>query len=520
MSTILYRGGSVYTTAARDADCLIVRDGRIIWLGDYPSAKSYAVDQVVDFDGALIAPGFVDSHVHLSATGLLLSGVDLTNATSARHALDLLARHKTTTQRIVLGHGWDETNWSDKEIWTVDEVSRVISDTPVYLSRIDVHSAIANHNLLQQSGLSAIGPVSAQQHHTLREIALSLINEQQTTNAIDVALSRAAALGIVAVHENAGPVVSGEVDFAACLRAGKDSRNPVVYGYWGDLDVNRAKCLGAHGAAGDLFIDGSIGSHTACLSSPYSDFDSHGSTHIAPGLVAHHLIVCSELGYQGGFHAIGDGALTSIVSGLHEAEAKVGLAKVRAARHRIEHAEMLSSAHIEALAYYGVVASVQPRFDEFWAGPDGMYEQRLGSERVSSMNPFAQLLKTGVVLSFSSDAPVTPLGPWEAIKAAINHTHTQHRISARAAFAAHTRGGWRAVGDDESGVLEIGAPAHFAVWERSELTVAVADERVSRWSTDERSATAGLPNLADKIPTALATYRAGKSIYSAPGVLE
>jgi predicted amidohydrolase YtcJ len=496
-----------------------VRDGKVMWVGDYPSAKSYSVDEVIDFGRALITPGFVDSHVHLSATGLLLSGVDLTRATSARQALDILATYNCASQKIVLGHGWDETNWPDKEMWTVAEVSRIIPNTPVYLSRIDVHSAIANHNLLQKCGVTAIGPVSAEQHHLLREFALALIDEHQTKSAISVALARASELGIVAVHENAGPVVSGETDFAACLSAGQDRSNPAVYGYWGDLEIERAQALGAYGAAGDLFIDGSIGSHTACLSNPYSDSDSQGSVHIAPDLVAQHLVACSQLGFQGGFHAIGDAALASIVRGLHEAESKVGLAKVRAARHRVEHAEMLSAADIEALAHFGVVASVQPRFDEFWAGPDGMYEKRLGAARVAEMNPFASMLKAGMVLAFSSDAPVTPLGPWEAIRAATNHSHSKHRISARAAFAAHTRGGWRAVGDDESGVLTIGAPAHFAVWEESELTVTIADERVSRWSTDERAGTAVLPDLSQVVPAALATYRDGLPIFSAPGVL-
>jgi predicted amidohydrolase YtcJ len=75
------------------------------------------------------------------------------------------------------------------------------------------------------------------------------------------------------------------------------------------------------------------------------------------------------------------------------------------------------------------------------------------------------------------------------------------------------------VGDDESGTLAIGAPAHFAVWEESELTVTIADERVSRWSTDERAGTAVLPDLSQAVPAALATYRDGLPIFSAPGVL-
>jgi predicted amidohydrolase YtcJ len=160
---------------------------------------------------------------------------------------------------------------------------------------------------------------------------------------------------------------------------------------------------------------------------------------------------------------------------------------------------------------------MQPRFDEFWAGPNQMYEQRLGAQRVREMNAFADLLKAGVVLAFSSDSPVTPIGAWAAIKAAMNHSNPNQRISGRAAFAAHTRGGWRAAGIDNTGTLTIGAPAHFAVWERSEMTIAVADERVSRWSTDERAMTCALPDLNQGLPRAIATYRDGLSIYSNTG---
>jgi predicted amidohydrolase YtcJ len=151
----------------------------------------------------------------------------------------------------------------------------------------------------------------------------------------------------------------------------------------------------------------------------------------------------------------------------------VGVPAVRAGRHRIEHLELLDGHQARRLVEYGVTASMQPAFDRLWGGEQAMYAQRLGVERSLASNPIAAMASAGVALAFGSDSPVTPLDPWGAVRAAATHHNPVSRIGVPAAFAAHTRGGWRAVrgsGDDPSGLdgqLVPGAPATFAVWDRS-----------------------------------------------------
>jgi predicted amidohydrolase YtcJ len=179
----------------------------------------------------------------------------------------------------------------------------------------------------------------------------------------------------------------------------------------------------------------------------------------------------------------------------------MGERPMRAAGHRLEHVEDLHPRHFEALVRLGVVASVQPVFDALWGGADGMYAERLGPERAMRLNPFAAMAAAGVPLAFGSDAPVTALDPWEAVRAAVGHHNPDHRISARAAFAAHTRGGWRAARVDDAGELAPGAAATFAVWAAGELGVQAPDERVAAWSTDPRAGVPGLPDLSAGVPT-------------------
>ena len=269
------------------------------------------------------------------------------------------------------------------------------------------------------------------------------------------------------MHELGGPDISSLDDLTALLALVAEEPAPEVVAYWGEPaagGVQRARELGAAGAAGDLFADGSIGSHTAWLRERYADADHAGHGYLGAADVRDHVVACTEAGLQAGFHAIGDGALDAVAAGLGEAADRLGADRVRAARHRIEHVEMVSPEAIATLARLGVVASVQPAFDRLWGGETGMYAERLGASRAAGLNPFAAMRAAGVVLALGSDSPVTPIDPWGTVLAAARHRTESSRLDVADAFDAHTRGGWWAAGRDADGVLAPGAPATFAVW--------------------------------------------------------
>jgi len=190
------------------------------------------------------------------------------------------------------------------------------------------------------------------------------------------------------------------------------------------------------------------------------------------------------------------------------------------ARHRLEHLEMVDAAQMQVLGRLGVTASMQPVFEELWGGGDSLYAQRLGVERAAPMNPFASLNRAGVALAFGSDTPVTPFDPWRAVRAAAWHHTRTERITVRAAFNAHTRGGWRAARRDEGGVIAPGAPASLAVWDLAgDLVVQTPDPRVAAWSTDPR---AGVPHLPDlhpdlDLPTCVLTLVHGQVAFDETG---
>ncbi|WP_446042154.1 amidohydrolase [Streptomyces sp. SID1121] len=532
--TVLLRGGEVHSPADPFATAMVVERGHVAWVGSEGAADAFAtgVDEVVDLDGALVTPAFTDAHVHTTATGLALTGLDLSGARSLRDALGLVRAHATAHPgvRILLGHGWDSARWPERRAPSRTELDEATGGRPLYLTRIDVHSAVATTALLDLvpgvtslTGYDQEGPLTAAAHHAVRAAAHAAVPPRQRAEAQRAARRHAASLGIGSLHECAGPDISDEDDFTALLALAAEEPGPRVHGYWAEAITDakgaaRVRGLGAIGAAGDLFVDGSLGSHTAHLCEPYADAPHTGTAHLDAATVAAHVTACTEAGLQAGFHAIGDAAVGAVVDGVRAAAERLGLARVRAARHRVEHAEMLVPETIAAFAELGLTASVQPAFDAAWGGEDGMYAERLGVERARTLNPYAALLRAGVPLAFGSDSPVTPLDPWGTVRAAAFHRTPGHRISVRAAFTAHTRGGWRVLGRDDAGTLVPGAPADYAVWRTGALVVQAPDDRVSRWSTDPRSGTPGLPDLTPggPLPECLRTVVAGQTVFVGP----
>src|ERR1700752_639568 len=126
-----------------DATAMAVRDGVVAWVGgDDVGRAQFPGACVVDLAGGFVAPAFVDSHVHLTATGLTITGLDLSGASSLPHCLDLIGRYaRETPDGLIWGHGWDESGWPDRIAPSTGDLDLVLGDRPAYLARVDVHSA-------------------------------------------------------------------------------------------------------------------------------------------------------------------------------------------------------------------------------------------------------------------------------------------------------------------------------------------------------------------------------------------
>ncbi len=357
MTRLHLSDGRVLTPVGTVTDVLL-EDGRVLWCGNGTPPGEAA--RTVDLGGRLVTPAFVDAHAHLAATGLALLGADLGSARSAEEALHLLAAHARASRlEVVLGHSWDESGWPDQRVFTRAELDAAVGGRPAYVGRVDVHSAVASTALVDaagdltaRDGWSDQGPLTRDAHHAVRDAQRRLLRPDDRAAAILLALQTAAARGIGLVHELGAPHINDPEDFATVERLREEHARdglalPEVVGYWGEMDaLDRVRALGCEGAAGDLCMDGSIGSRTAALQDPYADGDGRhprGHLYLTADEVAAHVVACTDAGLQAGFHVIGDRAVAEVVAGFEQAAEKVGAEAVRSARHRLEHLEMVST---------------------------------------------------------------------------------------------------------------------------------------------------------------------------------
>jgi len=178
--TTLLLNGRVHSPAMPDATAMAVSDGIVAWLGsDDVGRQQFPDAQMVDLDGGFVASAFVDSHVHLTATGLTLAGLDLRNATSLRHCLELIGDHaRKQTDGPIWAHGWDESGWPERTAPSTDDLDGILGDRPAYLARVDVHSAAASTGLRRlvpgladAAGFDPQRPLTSDAHHLVRAAA-------------------------------------------------------------------------------------------------------------------------------------------------------------------------------------------------------------------------------------------------------------------------------------------------------------------------------------------------------------
>ncbi|HET9501867.1 MAG TPA: amidohydrolase family protein [Marmoricola sp.] len=484
-STLLIRDAVVHTGTADVHDeapsCVVVQDDRIVHVGD-DAAAAYPGAEVLHAQGALVAPAFVDAHVHTVMSGYLRTQLDLSTVSSLGETLELVARaarELDDPDEVIVGQGWDDSAWKERRPPTATELDDVAPGARIFLTRLDGHSAVLSPALmLAIDGLPEHLGYGHHGHMTLDAMAHAvaamgeLIGPRRRLAAARAAMVGFASQGIAAFHEAAAPHLGPAYEVELVRQAAAEAGLlPTVY--WGvHLAVEEARALGARGLAGDLNADGSIGSRTAALHTPYEDRPGHtGHVYLTPEEMAAHVVLCTREGLQAGFHCIGESGVEALTEGFRLAEKELGRDAIRAAGHRLEHVEMATSETLAMMADLGLHASMQPLFDELWGGPEQMYAERLG-ERWRGMNSIGAMHRAGINVALGSDTPVTRPMPWDAIRAACRHHEVDQRVDRATAFRMHTVGGWRATADPDlhpdTGTLVPGAPAHLAVW-RTEL---------------------------------------------------
>lgn len=473
----LYRASRVRTLSHPPEGEWVLVDGRHVQRvgsGEPPEA-----DRVVDLPGATILPGFVDTHVHLSGTGEHLANPEIAAARSREELVRAAAAVAAGRAGPALLHGFDESRWPRPELPGLEQLDSA-SPEPLCLVRVDGHLSLANTAALRGAGVldapgvardergRPTGVLTGEANQRMRRWFAQAIPDRDVQELQLRAAALAASRGVTCVHEMSMPALRGLRDVQVLLE--HRDRLPVdVVIYVATTDVAQAMDLGLPRIGGDLPVDGSIGARTAGLLAPYADGEGSGETYFADDELAELFHGAHAAGLQVGVHAIGDRAIEQVlrtwerIYGTLDSRAR---RHFRARRHRVEHFEMPTAAHVERAAALGLAVSVQPAFDALWGRPGGLYEARLGWERAARMNPFRSLIDRGLEVGAGSDSPVAPLDPMAAIAALEGHHDPGQRLSRAAAIRLHTIGSARlAHQEGKKGALEPGAHADLAAYE-------------------------------------------------------
>lgn len=472
----LYRAARVHTLAHPATGEWLLVDGRHVQrvgVGDPPEA-----DRVVDLPGATVLPGCIDTHVHLTETGLSLGNADVGSA-SSREALLAIARARATEgEGPVFLLGYDESRWERPEIPSLAELDAACP-RPLVIRRADGHLALANRAALEGAEVLDLpgaerdptgeptGRVTRRANEAIGAWALAAMNDHERQDLQLRAAALAASRGVTAVHEMSMPHWHGTRDLEVFLR--HRARLPVdALPIVATTDLGVAIDNGLTAIGGDLPLDGSIGARTAWLLAPYRD-GGKGVGYLVDDELAEFFHGGHAAGLQVGVHAIGDRAIDQVLTAwerVYQALDSRERRHFRARRHRVEHFEMATTSHVERAAMLGLAVSVQPAFDTVWGGHGGLYEQALGTDRAGAMNPFRTMLERGVEVGLGSDAPITPLDPMLAIGALERHHDPVQRLSRLDAVRLQTIGSAR-LGhqEDKKGVLAPGVHADFAVYD-------------------------------------------------------
>lgn len=438
--------------------------------------------EIVDLRDKTLLPGFIDTHVHLIATGLSKMGPRLEGCETVADVLAALAEEALRQQTIVRASGLDPSRLREGRFPTRQELDSIVPDKFLYVVRRDGHSVLVNTRTLAHLSLPDDTPgldrdpifnqptgVLKAQARQMAGDRLTLIDDSSRNKAIDLALQEALEVGITTVHALDGGWERGEDDIKALL-AQADQLPVNVIVYYQTTDVDKVLEMGLPRIGGCLLVDGSLGSQTAALSVPYADKpDSSGELYYTNEDLLAFALRAHKAGLQISMHAIGDRAIDQLLRVYQQVLEKYPRADHR---HRIEHFLLPTEEHIAQASRLNVHVAMQPAFMHFWERGGNLYRQRLGEERMSHISPLAKVIDAGIVVGGGSDSFITPMNPLLGIHSAVNDHPEDRRVDVNQALRMFTIDAARlAFEEGEKGSITSGKLADLVVLEENPLEV-------------------------------------------------
>lgn len=484
----------------------------------------YETFEQIDGEGLTLLPGLIDAHAHVMGLGFQEMDVDVSGLRSLDETLEKIGNYAEANPDLewIRGRGWNQVLWENNEFPTASDIDEVVSDRPVWLTRVDGHAGWGNTLAMELSGISRETPdvqggriirdtrgdatgifIDA----TMRYISENIPErtEEDHRQALTQALDAMSAHGLTSVHDARTASLTWDLykEFADSGML-KTRIYAMVAGMGDEFDVFSENGPIEQYADHKLSLrsvkissDGALGSRGAAMLEEYSDEpENSGLLFYDQDEMNNMLLRGAENGYQMNIHAIGDAANRQVLNGFQYVKEQMG--DQTDMRHRIEHAQVLAPEDIPRFVELELVASMQPTH----ATSDmNMAEDRVGAHRIEGAYAWQTFLNQGTVIAGGSDFPVENVNPFYGLYSAV--TRKDHegmppggwyseqalsRIEALqiftidAAYAAHQ--------EEVIGSLEEGKKADFILVDRDFFEVDASEiwqtEVIQTWMAGER----------------------------------
>lgn len=483
--TIIIKNADIWTMDSPSrADWMVLQEGKILTLGTGDGYKAYCSGQfqVIDAMNHTVLPGFIDGHFHVAATAVAADWISLDGVKNFEEMGERI--RKAAEERkggLLIANLLDSQKLEEKRLPDRTVLDRYCSDRPLAVYTVDGHVLILNTYgilylkvpfSLKGVELDELGVPTGRfmdrcQVRLDTKITGSFA-EKDMKRGMEKILPQMLADGLTTVAAMEGGNM-GE----GC---NKGHESEFIYNHAKDypvemelfiqtLDIDCVTQKNLNRIGGTLYVDGTIMARTAAVKEPYADAPGRrGILSLGREELKEFVASCWAQNLQVSLDAIGDEAIDISLDAVEYARNLWGEKDLRC---RIEHAQMITEEQIARAAELKVILSMQPAFAGIWQQPGGLYEQRLGA-KYRRLNPYRQLLDTGVLVCGGSDCNVTDMNPMLGIHWAVNHPVKEHAVTLEEAVRMYTANGAYALfREKELGRLVSGMQADVVILDRN-----------------------------------------------------
>ncbi len=501
---------------------LVIQDGKVLETGDEELSEMYS-GEVIDGEGKTMLPGLIDAHGHVMGLGFQELQVNLAGIPTLEETLEKVGEYAEANPDLewIQGRGWNQTLWPENEFPTAEDLDQVVSDRPVWLSRVDGHAGWGNSMAMRLAGISKDTPdpqggviirdnqgeatgvfIDAAEGYVNSVIPPSTQREREL--ALEKALDQMASVGITSVHDAGVGVNTWEMykDFAdqnklkTRIYAMVGGAGPVfdTLSVNGPVDSYADDMLSLRSVK--LYSDGALGSRGAAMLEPYSDDPGNkGLLFVSQDEMNRMASKVMAKGFQANIHAIGDAGNRQVLDAIEYSKNENGDQRLR---NRVEHAQIVSLEDIPRFKELDVIASMQPTHA---TSDKNMAEDRVGPQRIKGGYAWQTFLDQGTIVAAGSDFPVehsnpffglysavtrmdhegTPEGGWYP-KESLSRDQALKAFTVDAAYAAHQ--------EEVLGSLEPGKWADFILIEQDYFEIPASEiwqiEVLETWVAGEK----------------------------------